>query len=196
MKNKKSLKSKRPKKVKAKKKGSLKKFNLTKAGKKAYKKVLSCCSRVTKYYLKNKYSLPSLLVAVCLINIFSWAGPAYAEITYYQANQQLVESYSKYWPESYSSLVKQSLANTIIAYANMLRPAGQVLAKMVSTSGQTLAQVRTYKLALSDTVQAYSAMFQPTSKVLVKAFSGSGEVLAVVSYAISTPARVMAMSSR
>lgn len=175
---------------------SVKKFKLEQFGSQLYLGLLKFCNQVVKNYQKNKYSFLVGLLVVALIVVFSGLGPGSQKVTSYEANQEFVSDYLNFWSESYVGLIKQSLNDTVQGYSAMLQPLGRSLGKIFATSGDIFSQTRSYKYALSDTVQAYSAMLQPAGKLLAKAFNGSGEVLAVVSYAISTPARVMAMANR
>jgi hypothetical protein len=126
-------------------------------------------------FLNKQRSLIAVITLVIALSLalLPWS-PNGQSLTYAQASQQFVGDYVIFLGKIYGNMVN----DTLMAW------------------GKTVYQLGNYKVALSETVQAYSAMLQPLARPFTKVFEGTGKALAVVSYTISTPARVMAMPMR
>jgi hypothetical protein len=127
-----------------------------------------------KFLNKQRSTLAVITLIIALgLALLPWSSNGQS-LTYTQANQQFISDYVSYMGKIYGNWFDE----TLMAW------------------GKTVYQLGNYKVALSETAQAYSAMFQPLARIFTNVFEGTGRALAVVSYTISTPARVMAMPMR
>ena len=135
-----------------------------------YTGLLNFCNGVEQHYLKNKNTWLVSGLAFWLMVVLSCGGPSFYQITFFEANLEFVDSYLVYLGDVYSGFIK----NTFDFW------------------GQLVYNLPVFGFALSDTANAYAAMFQYPANLLTQLFEGSGQVFSSISYALATPARVMA----